>query len=352
MKSHPVKRVVSGALAATAVIAAVSVPQAPAIAAPVPALQAPPGSASEALTKYRELATQAEKINEEYLKATDDLKDREADLQKAGTDVEAAKAAGAAAGVEVDKFRVEVDKFAGASFTSGVQLNKVSALLSGASTQEFLERAAALDVLATDKNNALKGLTGAVDQAKAAENAATAAQTASQTARDAAAKLQGEIDAKKKSLDAQIDELEKAYSFLNPSDKNAQKDQGGARPNVKAPGAAAQSAVDAALSKLGSPYAWGKTGPGSFDCSGLMVWAFKQAGITLKNRSSAAMASSEGVAVSRDQLAPGDMVFFGSPVHHVGMYIGDGKMVHAPTTGDVVKISPLQSGYAGARRVA
>ncbi|WP_406628805.1 C40 family peptidase [Amycolatopsis sp. WGS_07] len=81
-----------------------------------------------------------------------------------------------------------------------------------------------------------------------------------------------------------------------------------------------------------------------------MQWAYQKAGISLP-RSSRAQ-STTGTPVPRSQLQPGDLVFYYSPVSHVGMYIGNGMMVHAPTTGDVVKISPLQSQYVGARRVA
>ena len=79
-----------------------------------------------------------------------------------------------------------------------------------------------------------------------------------------------------------------------------------------------------------------------------MQWAYKQAGISLPRTSSAQ--AGFGTPVSRDQLQPGDLVAYYSPVSHIGMYIGDGKMVHAPTSGDVVKISPLLSEYAGATR--
>jgi cell wall-associated NlpC family hydrolase len=118
---------------------------------------------------------------------------------------------------------------------------------------------------------------------------------------------------------------------------------------VKAPGPAAQTAINAALSQLGKPYVWGGTGPNGYDCSGLTQWAYAKAGITLP-RVAAAQAS-YGTPVTRSQLQPGDLVFFYSPISHEGMYLGNGQMVHAPTTGDVVKISPLlSSGYAGATR--
>ncbi|MEC3975430.1 C40 family peptidase [Amycolatopsis sp. H20-H5] len=347
MQSQSVKRVVSGVLAASAVFAAVSFVQSPATAAPAPQAP-PPASTSDALAKYRDLSTQAEKINEEFLKAQDDLNARQGDLDKAGQELEAAKATGTKAAEDEGKYRVDVDKFAGASFSSGIQLNKLSALLAGNSTQDFLQRSSALDILATERNQALGGLTSAVDKANQAAKAASDAQGKAQSARDAAAKLKDDVAAKKKSLDDQKNELATQAGKLSAADKALQKDKGGTPPDVKAPGPAAQTAVNAALSKLGSNYVYGATGPNTFDCSGLTGWAYDKAGISIPRTSGAQ--SQFGAAVSRSALQPGDLVFYGSPVHHVGMYIGDGKMVHAPDTGDVVKISPLQNDYAGARR--
>ncbi|MGW5715386.1 NlpC/P60 family protein [Amycolatopsis sp. NPDC003865] len=347
MRSHPVKRVVSGALAAASVITVVTMAQPTATAAPVPALQAPP-TGSDALAKYRDLSAQAEKLNEDLLKAQDDLTAKQGQLDKANADVTAAKDAGAQAIEAKQKYQTQVDKFAGASFTSGVQMNKLSALLAGTSTQDFLDRSAALEVIATDKNAAMDNLSGAAEKATAAEKAATDAAKRAQDARDAAAKLASDIEGKKKNLQAQIDQIEAQSKTLSTADKTAQKDTGGKAPTVKAATPAAQKAVDAALSKLGSAYVYGATGPSTFDCSGLMQWAYKQAGISLPRTSSAQ--AGFGTPVPRDQLQPGDLVAYYSPVSHIGMYIGDGKMVHAPTTGDVVKISPLLSQYAGATR--
>jgi cell wall-associated NlpC family hydrolase len=115
---------------------------------------------------------------------------------------------------------------------------------------------------------------------------------------------------------------------------------------------AAQIAIDAAMAQRGKPYVWAAGGPGSFDCSGLTQYAFKAAGISLPH--SSRLQSQMGQAVSRAELQPGDLVFFYSPVSHVGIYIGGGQMVHAPTSGDVVKVAPIDAmgGYAGARRIA
>jgi len=99
---------------------------------------------------------------------------------------------------------------------------------------------------------------------------------------------------------------------------------------------------------LGAPYVWAASGPNSFDCSGFTMFVYRQVGISLPHSSRAQINC--GARVSRSDLEPGDLVFFGSPIHHVGLYIGDGMMIHAPQTGDVVKIAPLQGNFAGACR--
>ncbi|GAA4698770.1 hypothetical protein GCM10023215_41470 [Pseudonocardia yuanmonensis] len=109
-------------------------------------------------------------------------------------------------------------------------------------------------------------------------------------------------------------------------------------------------ALAAARTKLGTPYQWGASGPNAFDCSGLTSWAFKQAGVSIP-RTSAAQ-STFGTAVGKDQLQPGDLVFFYSPVSHVGIYMGGGKILHASTSGEPVKISDMSAmPFHNARRI-
>lgn len=111
-----------------------------------------------------------------------------------------------------------------------------------------------------------------------------------------------------------------------------------------------QKAVQLAKSKLGCRYVWGATGPNTFDCSGLMYWVAKQLGNSIPRTSKAQ--SQSGMPVSKANLLPGDLVFFGNPVHHVGMFVGGGQYIHAPSSDDVVKISKLSSrkDYHNARR--
>lgn len=106
--------------------------------------------------------------------------------------------------------------------------------------------------------------------------------------------------------------------------------------------------VDIAKRYLGAPYVWAASGPNSFDCSGFTMFVYRQVGISLPHSSRAQIGVGE--RVSRSDLQPGDLVFFGSPIHHVGIYVGGGMMIHAPHTGAVVRIDPLHSNYSGATR--
>lgn len=122
---------------------------------------------------------------------------------------------------------------------------------------------------------------------------------------------------------------------------------------VVAPPSSYGGAVGVAMAQLGKPYVWAASGPDAFDCSGLVVYAFAAVGKSLPHSTYALYGM--GVPVSRDQLQPGDLVFFDG-LGHVGIYIGGGQFVHAPHSGDVVRISNLSEGwyastYVGARRI-
>ena len=114
--------------------------------------------------------------------------------------------------------------------------------------------------------------------------------------------------------------------------------------------APAAVALRLAMSKIGAPYRYGAAGPDAFDCSGLVNWAFKNAGVTLPRTSRAQ--SRVGTPVTLADLRPGDLVFFYRPVSHVAIYIADGKVVHASNRRSPVKISNLAyMPFTSARRI-
>ena len=117
-----------------------------------------------------------------------------------------------------------------------------------------------------------------------------------------------------------------------------------------APPAQYGGVVGLAMQELGKPYVWGAGGPSSFDCSGLVMYVYAQVGVSLPHNAAAMF--SYGTPVGYGDLQPGDLVFF-SGLGHMGIYIGGGQFIHAPHTGDVVKISNMSDhgGYVGARRI-
>ncbi|WP_405724099.1 NlpC/P60 family protein [Streptomyces sp. NBC_01537] len=121
--------------------------------------------------------------------------------------------------------------------------------------------------------------------------------------------------------------------------------------DVPAPSARAAQAVSFAYGALGLPYVWGATGPSSYDCSGLTQAAWRSAGVSLPRTTYTQI--NAGTRVSRSQLQPGDLVFFYSGISHVGLYIGNGQMIHAPHPGAPVRIAPIdEMPFAGAARPA
>lgn len=108
--------------------------------------------------------------------------------------------------------------------------------------------------------------------------------------------------------------------------------------------------VGIAMQQTGKPYRYGAAGPSAFDCSGLVQYCYAQKGVSLPHSSRAQYGC--GTHVSRNQLQAGDLVFFGSPIHHVGIYVGGGNYIHAPHTGSTVRVAPLnRRDYAGATRL-
>lgn len=159
------------------------------------------------------------------------------------------------------------------------------------------------------------------------------------------ATLVAEEQARRQAEEERRTREELARRRRNPSPSPSQ----GPLPNAPAPNQRAGIAVDTAKAQLGKPYLWAADGPESFDCSGLTMYAWAKAGVSLPHSSRAQYASLPHVSI--DNLAPGDLVFYGNPIHHVGMFIGEGQMVNAPQTGQNVRINSIyRSDFTGASR--
>ena len=187
----------------------------------------------------------------------------------------------------------------------------------------------------------------AADAADVAKSALHDADKARQDALDAQSDLQQRYDHTQGELAAAVAEQQALMAEAAKARLEA------AVPTGDAPLADPRAAttVSFALGQLGKPYLWGGAGPDSFDCSGLTSKAWAGAGITIPRVAADQQNAAIPIAISEGQ--PGDLVFFGSPAHHVGLYLGDGLMIDAPQTGEFVRIEPVWwSDLAGIGRVA
>jgi cell wall-associated NlpC family hydrolase len=208
----------------------------------------------------------------------------------------------------------------------------------------------ALEMVAADHAAALDALTGVVERTRRAQDDADAAAARAQTAADDAARAAQELDARRRDARKRIDDAEALLRRLSPREREDRLGPPIAGPELPSGTGAGLRALRAAAAQLGKAYRWGASGPGTFDCSGLTSFSFRQAGITLPRSSS--QQAKVGRPVAFGDLQPGDLVFFYRPVSHVGIYAGDGKMIHAPQTGDVVRYSTVnRSTLSGARRL-
>ncbi|WP_138760366.1 C40 family peptidase [Modestobacter altitudinis] len=354
--------------------------------APLPALAAPeqPTTSQEAAALVAARGHDLEVVTEQFNDAREALTTKQAEAEQARQQVQAAEAAVATA-------RDQVRQVARSAYT-GDQLSTLQAMLSSTSADEMLDRVGTLGTIADHNNEVLGAAQDATEQADAAEAAATKATTDAQTLVDQVAAQQADLDSQIAEYKAQYDRLsaeEKARAEAaaaaaaraaaadaaaraSQAASRADRTQSGsassssagsssagssstgssssstapAAPAAAAPaaapaaaGGAAATAVSTALAQQGDPYVWAAAGPSSFDCSGLVQYAYAAAGISLPHSSSAQ--ARMGTAVTRAQLQPGDLIAFYSPVSHIGIYIGNGQMVHAPTSGDVVKVASI-----------
>lgn len=317
--------------------------------------------ATDALARLNELSRRAEQTVEAMHSAQIDL-DAKLAAQKVAEERKAADEAAleSAKGQQI-KYQGAVDNVAATMYMGG-RPDGLTAMLSADSPQQLIDQLAVERAMGTEMADQVRAFRQANERAVLAARASTASATAARAATEQAAAVRAELQSKQSDLQRQIAAVKAQYDALTPDQRTALADPGPPPPSVVpapaivampgqppvesatppvAPSGDGPAVVQAALSRVGSPYSWGATGPNAFDCSGLIKWAFLQNGKSLPRSSQALAQGGQAVAVA--DLAPGDIVTFYSDVSHAGIYIGDGMMVHASTYGTPVKVSPISS---------
>ncbi|MGN0095805.1 MAG: NlpC/P60 family protein [Corynebacterium sp.] len=344
-------------VASTSVVAADPAAPAPADAVDTSPL---PDDADGLLERLAEVSRQAQEASDEVQENSRALDDTRAQLDRANRAAEHYSAESQRARADVEANRGPVTELS-QSLYRGAVIDPVSAMAGSANPQDAIDRRAFASALNADRTNTLSTFQDSLKKAADLESKANRSKASADFQLNQLEIRQGQLDERTRDLDGLKKDISTAVDGLSPDQKQRWVDRNGPIDvDVeeflgKVAGAAgdavsnAGGAVGAAMGKLGSPYSWGATGPDSFDCSGLMFWAYQQIGKSVPRTSSAQVAG--GTSVSRGELQPGDIVGFYPGVTHVGMYIGDGKIVHASDYGIPVQVVSVDSmPFAGAAR--
>ncbi|GAB3178496.1 C40 family peptidase [Streptomyces incanus] len=300
------------------------------------------GAVPATATPHEDLRTEVDRLYAEAERATEayNKADERADTLRG--QVNAVQDEIARQQERVNGMRESLGSLAGAQYRSG-GLDPSLALLFSDDPEDYLERASVLDRLTARQAGELRGFQEAV-------------RTLDQDRAEASRKL-GELDRSRKAVAAHKKTVERklaqARRLLDalPEDERAAHERATRSghdadlPGLPGPDGAtavsgrAAAAVTAARSALGKPYAWGANGPSGFDCSGLMQWSYAQAGIALPRTSQAQRYA--GTRVPLSQARPGDLVVYRADATHVGMYVGNGQVIHAPYPGAPVRYDPV-----------
>ena len=322
------------AITSTAVVAGVIFIQGAADADPKPNLE----------TAKKQVAALQHKAEE----AGESANDLRGQISASGARVKALQDAIAKQQGQVDAVKRQIGSLAVAGYqTSG--MTTTAQLLLSTNPDQFLSQASTAQAFAGQQNSALRRYQqaqGKLGDLQASEQTELAALQAVQAQQDALKKqIQTNLDAAEKVLDKLSADERARIQAENEKEAEEARDErpsrdGDRMDNLPVPAnGRAGTAVQTAMAQLGEPYVWGAEGPDSFDCSGLMLYAWGKAGVSLSHSSKAQ--ASEGRRVSKSQLMPGDLVFYYSPISHVGMYIGNGRIVHASRPGKPVKTDPI-----------
>jgi len=293
----------------------------------------PPPSLTTLVAQAKQLEFQINALSEQY----DGLRIQ---LSRAQADAQIAEQAAARDATALASGQLAVAQLAAENYMSAGLDPTLQALTAG-NPEQFLSQASTITELDQSSGDEVSILSDEESQDQRAR------QTADQQLATASA-LAAQLNGKKEAINAAIDQVNSAAM----KQAMAIFTQTGQYPDITIPTAntVGAQALAAALSRRGDPYVWGAAGPGAFDCSGLVVWAFAQEAITLPHYTGDMWNS--GLRIPRADLEPGDLVFFFSDLSHVGIYLGNGLMVDAPDFGETVRIDPVYwAYYVGAVRI-
>ncbi|MDG9725335.1 C40 family peptidase [Streptomyces sp. DH41] len=298
-------------------------------------------SKDEVKAKVDKLYTEAEQATEKYNGA----KEKQEKLQKEISTIQDNVARGQE---ELNELRDGLGSMASSQYRSG-GIDPSLQLFLSADPENYLDKASALDQLSGQQVETLKKV-----QEKQRDLAQQRAE-AGEKLKDLAS-TRTELGKKKKEVQGKLSSAQKLLNTLTAAEKAAlqQEEQRSTRsserevlsssgtPSGKPASGRAAAAFAAAQSKIGTPYVYGATGPSSFDCSGLTSWAYAQAGVGIPRTSEAQTGAGTRIS-SMSQLQVGDLVFFFNDLHHVGLYAGNGQVLHAPRTGTVVRYESMST---------
>lgn len=334
--------------------------------------------ADDALAKLNQLSRQAEQTTEAMHSAQLDLNDKLKAQRAADKKHDDAQAAVDAA-THVGRGGELVD---GALVGRQAGLGRVdgmTAMLTAGSPQGLIDKLAMQRQMATQMADQMASFRAAGAQAAKAEREAAKSAADAKSAAEQAAAVRASLQSKQSQLQVQIAVVKSQYVSLSPQQRTALAEPGPVPAGLPVPGAPAPEAappgapppagqapgeapppggmpgpfgggfgggdratvVQAALTQVGSPYVWGGAAPGGFDCSGLVMWAFQQAGISLPHSSQAQAVGGQPVALS--DLQPGDVITFYNDASHSGLYVGDGMVIHSSTYGQPVRVVPMNA---------
>ncbi|HEX6500102.1 MAG TPA: NlpC/P60 family protein [Micromonosporaceae bacterium] len=288
--------------------------------APATVAEAAP-SISDIQQQIQKSSSDLEKIVEQYDKTTEDLKHTQAAAA-------ALKQKMAPLQTKMDAARANVGQLAATAYMGG-SVGTMSALLGSGSTDQLIDQLNSLDQLAKARQSEISAYKQAAAQYNA-EKTKLDDTLAQQTAQ------QKDLAAKKATIQSKLNKLyEMRRQAYGTATVSASSTTSGSAPAVSG---RAGIAVRYAYGALGKPYVWAAAGPNGYDCSGLTMAAWGAAGVSLPHN--AAMQWNQVAHISRSSLQPGDLVFYEN-LGHVAIYVGSGKVIHAPTFGDVVKVSSV-----------